>query len=329
MVDLVRKKKILEELVKARHAVKQKYNLIRSQKDDTDRILNETFKPITEPLHKLVEKKQNNRKKFNASIKEDNESLKEDNESFIDSRNQSFVTTKDIMHNDDDEFNESLDSNNNEDLEKTVVEDEDLGIEIPKKFLDGVYGVFRTENGLKFGSVPIRFKKDSIIVNDKTFPRTPGLYELILHKRPANYEISDLTVYKRVLEESNAHRKGNQPNAAIKKHISRKYNDVIAPIFNLSPLKEKTSSKSAVKKAGLSTKLTPNKPTPLKGGTGLLPRFKIARRNTRMDYIYWDDPNELVDRLRLLIDEREAGNLSHTNEIHSIIEELREGGYIY
>ncbi len=48
-----------------------------------------------------------------------------------------------------------------------------------------------------------------------------------------------------------------------------------------------------------------------------------------MDYVYWDDPNELVERLQLLIAEQTAGNPSHTNEIHSIIEELRESKHKY
>ena len=39
-------------------------------------------------------------------------------------------------------------------------------------------------------------------------------------------------------------------------------------------------------------------------------------KSKRMDYVYWDDPNELVDRLRLLLAELEAVNQSHTNEIH-------------
>ena len=47
-----------------------------------------------------------------------------------------------------------------------------------------------------------------------------------------------------------------------------------------------------------------------------------------MDYVFWDDPNELINRLRLLLAELEAGNQSHTNEIHSVIEELKEAGYI-
>lgn len=44
-----------------------------------------------------------------------------------------------------------------------------------------------------------------------------------------------------------------------------------------------------------------------------------------IDYVHWDDPNELVDRLRLILASQAAGNNSHTNEINSIIEELREG----
>jgi len=55
MADFTKQKKILEELVKARNAVKRKYNLIKFQKDSTDEVLKEAFKPITTPLHKLVE----------------------------------------------------------------------------------------------------------------------------------------------------------------------------------------------------------------------------------------------------------------------------------
>jgi len=47
-----------------------------------------------------------------------------------------------------------------------------------------------------------------------------------------------------------------------------------------------------------------------------------------MDYVFWDDPNELVDRLQLLAASYQAGNKSHTNEIMSILEELREADQI-
>ena len=58
------------------------------------------------------------------------------------------------------------------------------------------------------------------------------------------------------------------------------------------------------------------------------PRYMVTS-NSPIDYVHWDDPNELVDRLRLLMAERQAGNPSHDNEIQSIIEELREAEIIY
>lgn len=48
----------------------------------------------------------------------------------------------------------------------------------------------------------------------------------------------------------------------------------------------------------------------------------------RIIYEYFDDPNELCDRLRLLFSSRMAGNSNHMQEINSIIEELREVGCI-
>lgn len=52
-------------------------------------------------------------------------------------------------------------------------------------------------------------------------------------------------------------------------------------------------------------------------------------RNKHVSYTYWDNPNELVDRLRLLIASQSAGNTGHTNEIVSIVEELREANIIH
>ena len=48
----------------------------------------------------------------------------------------------------------------------------------------------------------------------------------------------------------------------------------------------------------------------------------------KIDYVYWNDINELVDRLRLLIMSQKAGNTGVHNEIDSIIEELMETGVI-
>jgi len=44
--------------------------------------------------------------------------------------------------------------------------------------------------------------------------------------------------------------------------------------------------------------------------------------------VYWNDPNELVDRLRLLLASKAAGNTGVSNEILSIFEELYEARII-
>lgn len=48
-----------------------------------------------------------------------------------------------------------------------------------------------------------------------------------------------------------------------------------------------------------------------------------------IEYVHWDDPNELVDRLKLLVASKNAGNNAHENEIISIIEELKEANIVH
>lgn len=60
-------------------------------------------------------------------------------------------------------------------------------------------------------------------------------------------------------------------------------------------------------------------------GEGLQKR--LQRRSTP-DYRYWDDPNELCGRLRLLIFSKQVGNTELDSEIISTLEELQEAGFI-
>lgn len=64
----------------------------------------------------------------------------------------------------------------------------------------------------------------------------------------------------------------------------------------------------------------------LKTGTSLKKGFIPYNQN--IVYEYYDDPNELCDRLRLLIASKGAGNTNHDQEVNSIIEELKERGII-
>lgn len=63
-------------------------------------------------------------------------------------------------------------------------------------------------------------------------------------------------------------------------------------------------------------------------GSGIETDFIPYRRNANIIYEYFDNPNELCARLRLLVSSQLAGNTNHSQEINSIVQEIRELGLI-
>lgn len=179
------------------------------------------------------------------------------------------------------------------------------------ELFDTTYGV-RNDPELEkwyIGSKIVTFDTfNEIVVDNKRYPGTGGLYELMFMKDPKDSLIKpqDLAFYKEILERSCAHRLNHDPASRIKGTAMSKYTTYIKPLINPA---RKPSSKSK------------------KSGTGLRFNYKI-NNNKPIEYVYWDDINELVDRLRLIYASKMAGNTSHDNEIASIIEELKEAGVI-
>ena len=197
-----------------------------------------------------------------------------------------------------------------------------LGQEYIKTLLSGdkktdqVYGVYFNNEGTLLGDKPFDIDQyDNIIVDGVIYVGTPGLFELIFKRIPddAIYTEDDKQAYKSILLATNAHRRGHNALLPVLGNKGYKYKNIIAPLLHLN-----------------------------KRGGGVMTRHNIvlpeSRRNVTpqtmtvtnnaVDYVHWDDPNELVDRLRLLDASREAGNNAHDNEFLSIIEELREAGLI-
>lgn len=143
------------------------------------------------------------------------------------------------------------------------------------------------------------------VLNDK-FPLTMGLVNLLFSKNPSVYTESDLHAYKTILDKTGAHL---NKDGSLKKG-GQKYKNTIEKLFddsNISlPLDDSFISDSSIIGSGLQLRLN----------------------NKKKEYVYWDDPNELVDRLRLLISAQSAGNTGVALEIVSILEELQEAGYI-
>lgn len=93
-----------------------------------------------------------------------------------------------------------------------------------------------------------------------------------------------------------------------------------------SPPQPKEPRRRAIRTASLHTRLPP------RSGFGMIDlttkEFHNNAKSGSNMFVYWNDPNELVSRLRLLVSSVSAGHTGHNNEILSIIEELREENII-
>ncbi|XP_070157980.1 uncharacterized protein [Polyergus mexicanus] len=168
--------------------------------------------------------------------------------------------------------------------------------------MDYVYGVKFCNEGMMLGDQIFDVDKDdNIIIGGIRYMGTPSLYELISKRIPDGdvYNDDDKIKYKNILLATNAHRRGNNMRNPVLSNKGYKYKNIIAPLISIK-----------------------------KAGRGInIPRAMTLNDN-KIDYMHWNDPNELVDRLRLLEASRQAGNNAHDNEILSIIEELYEAGLI-
>lgn len=170
---------------------------------------------------------------------------------------------------------------------------------------DIVYGVYFDKDEMMLGNK--RFdvdNTDNILIDGVRYIGTHGIYELIFKKRPNRtvYTEDDLQKYKSILMITSAHKRDHIAQNPIQGNRGYKYKTIIAPLLS-NKVKQRT-------------------------GRGLFMPCNMFLNNNKIDYVHWDDPNELVDRLRLLEASRQAGNNAHDNEILSIIEELREAGLI-
>lgn len=336
-------KKIKQAIIKSAEAVKRKVRHLRNMQMDNDNALETVFKPITAPLYQLANQNSRNSDEMHVSPKREDEVKKlKENTSFdtndltlhsyfpkkIETETESMES--DQSNDDDNEINENSkdiytdvsSSSKNEILCDASACASSTGLNqkystpvshSPKEFASVPFGVRLERGKLMMGSLRIDMSDDKFKVGSNVYKKTPGLNELLYKKIPNFQAITDEDKhnYKLILEETNAHRRDYNPNKPIKSNKGLKYLHIIKPLFK---------NTETVNVRSQSTESHPI-------GRGITLPLK-KRVMPRVDYVYWDDPNELVERLKLLIASREAGNTGLENEIISIIEELRENGTI-
>ena len=177
----------------------------------------------------------------------------------------------------------------------------------------GIYPDEEDNNKLKIGSKEIKVINNNIKIEDKIYPGTPGLWELIVRKELPKTEFTeeDYLNYKRILKQTNAIYQDNNPmNNKPKANKGDKWKKLIKPIWDDIKSKKGKGGKGK----GGKGKGGKEDPKPGTSGTGL----KILP----------SDPNALIDRFDLLFSSKKAGHTGVRNEIVSILDELKRQGVI-
>ena len=187
-----------------------------------------------------------------------------------------------------------------------------------------MYGVYLgSDKDLMIGDsvLTIDADGDDVRVNGMRYAGTRGLYELLFMRIPnvRTYTDVDIHSYRRILLSTNAHKRNHSPSKRTLGNKGYKYKKIISTIIG----GVRTSGIRRVRGRGSGADGADTRQ-----GRGLPMDESMTVTDNAIDYVYWDDPNELVDRLRLLMASRAAGHTGHDNEIASIVEELRENGHI-
>ena len=167
--------------------------------------------------------------------------------------------------------------------------------EIAGKYLnipitDKVYGIYKKEGLYYIGNKQATIADNNIIIGDKKFKGTPGLWELLMSKNPDDniYTFKDYETYKRLMLKTNALHRDNYPKSTYPKGSrSEKWLRLLSPIWH-----------SRRKYEGEGVVVIPG------------------------------DPNALLERLDLLLEGKKAGHTWIENELVSICDELKRQGVL-
>lgn len=181
--------------------------------------------------------------------------------------------------------------------------------EIPEFNTD--YGIYFRKDKPYIGDVPITVDKEVLWLPDgSNYPTTPGLWELMMMKKPTKFTQEDLVMYNDI-QRTTSVLNGWESNAGYK------YVTDIADNTKLTK-RRKGNNKEQPRSTGV---LTRSRAKQFEG-SGLYKTITGAP----VEYIYWDSIIELLDRLYILYGELKAGNTNPNirNEIVNIVQEFQE-----
>ena len=196
-----------------------------------------------------------------------------------------------------------------------------------KSNLDRYYGIQKKGDHYIMGSSIVDIDGDSnIYVNDQKFKGTSGLWELIMLNKPQNYTKEDAARYEDLVEATQVIFKPLKKSPNDRPEATSKYKDLLAEFRkSYDDDEEQQSSSSQLQQQNQEELDTGEKEEDevqgeeeVQEGKGL----ECIQSGKGVQYLP-GNKRGLLDRLRLLYAEREAGNISSTtNEIVGILDEL-------
>jgi len=293
---------------------------------ERNKFLEDTFKPIVDPLNQINDKISESNRLNEVSMGEKRkQSIKEyDTETSLFETESPSKTSEVVDVDEEDEKMSDMDDTKDSNLDETEIMESPTNISIlskeivkkgplSRKYLlkmlhagtksnrYHVYGARLERDGLKIGDSMLEVDdNDNIIIKDQTFKGTSGLFELIFKNIPTKYNKYDLNHFKTICLLTHLHRKGYSQNTPVHRNKSEKYKNIISKLFN-----NQRGKRSKAKGKGLTMK-------------------SVYDTNV----IYYNNVNKLVDRMKLLHESMEAGHTGLDNEMVALTEELKSRGYI-
>lgn len=288
---------VVNDLIKTRNIIRNKYQALKSGKQENALLIEEVFQPIIEPIKKISEDK-NVKNKYTNNM----------------------PTFKQFKKDNIKAFDNDADTDNVESDEKMSESDlEKYKHKTIKKEYSNIYGLRYTDDRFMIGNTEVKISSNNeqITVGNTIYPYTIGLEELLIKKKPdlVKCKKEDLLAYAEIAKQTNL----------LHRNFDKKYQLRGSKSSSYKLLKQLlTSPQRDVLQQMEQTQEESGPYHDLRSGTGLMMQYS----KSKPDYIYWDNPNELVNRLRLLIASHQAGHNNHSNEITSILEELKEAKII-
>lgn len=309
---------LLSEIKLLSDSIRNKNQALKAGLTERTRYLEETFKPIIDPLNQLNETvRKTPVLRHTEPVK--NERVTSETESS--SKDMDTLSRSSEIIEEDDEDEDNLfeeghvpsEGQTSESPSNISILSQEIGNKGPlsRKYIlqmlhstrksakYHVYGARLENDGLRIGDSAVAVdEKDNIIIKGEIFKGTPGLFELIFKTTPKKYSKNDLNTFKRICMITNSHRKAYSPSTPIHRNRSEKYKTVISRLFT------KCRGKSAKGKG-------------------------ITMKNLYdTNIIYYNDVNKLVNRMKLLYESMQAGHNGLDSEMVALTEELKSRGFI-